>query len=74
MHVNEVLYCFTGVAYASVKLGIFLCDNCANVHRSLGAHLSRPKALKNEKWEESEIQVDVVNVIEALFKCSSNKI
>lgn len=46
----------SGVTYASVKLGVFLCENCANIHRSLGAHISRPKSLKNDRWEDSEIQ------------------
>jgi hypothetical protein len=48
---------FTGVQYASVNLGIFLCENCVSVHQALGSHISRTKSLKKGPWEQSELQV-----------------
>eukprot|EP01090_Pellita_catalonica_P009091 TRINITY_DN20158_c0_g1_i1.p1 TRINITY_DN20158_c0_g1~~TRINITY_DN20158_c0_g1_i1.p1 ORF type:complete len:353 (+),score=48.47 TRINITY_DN20158_c0_g1_i1:29-1060(+) len=40
--------------WASVKLGILLCENCAGNHRQLGTNISRIKSLVLDKWLDSE--------------------
>uniref|UniRef100_A0A1Y9IW65 Arf-GAP with dual PH domain-containing protein 1 n=1 Tax=Anopheles minimus TaxID=112268 RepID=A0A1Y9IW65_9DIPT len=42
--------------WASYNIGIFLCTRCCAVHRSMGAHISKVKHLKLDKWEDSQIQ------------------
>jgi hypothetical protein len=42
--------------WASVNLGVFLCDRCADVHRALGTHISRVKACSgSDLWGPDEI-------------------
>lgn len=42
--------------WASVNLGVFLCDRCADVHRALGTHLSKVKSCTGcELWGPDEI-------------------
>lgn len=43
--------------YVSVTLGVFLCNQCFGVHRSLGAHISRTKCLGLDSWSEYEVQL-----------------
>lgn len=47
---------FVGVEWASYNIGIFLCTRCAGVHRSMGAHISKVKHLKMDRWEDSELE------------------
>jgi len=43
-------------SWASVNLGVFLCDRCADVHRALGAHISKVKACTGtDLWGPDEI-------------------
>ncbi|RXK41704.1 hypothetical protein M231_00939 [Tremella mesenterica] len=41
--------------WASVNLGIFLCVNCASVHRKLGTHKSRVKSVTLDTWSRDQI-------------------
>lgn len=42
--------------WASVNLGVFLCDRCADVHRALGTHISKVKACSgSDLWGPDEI-------------------
>lgn len=45
----------TGVDWASYNIGIFLCTRCASVHRGIGAHITKVKHLKMDRWEDSEV-------------------
>lgn len=45
-----------GVEWASYNIGIFLCTRCASVHRGIGAHISKVKHMKMDRWEDSEIE------------------
>ncbi|XP_043673905.1 arf-GAP with dual PH domain-containing protein 1-like isoform X3 [Vespula pensylvanica] len=41
--------------WASYNIGIFVCTRCAGVHRSMGAHISKVKHLKLDRWEDSQV-------------------
>ncbi|EPS38421.1 hypothetical protein H072_7828 [Dactylellina haptotyla CBS 200.50] len=41
---------------ASPKFGIFLCLNCAGVHRGLGVHISFVRSITMDQFKTSEIQ------------------
>lgn len=42
--------------WASYNIGIFLCTRCCAVHRNMGAHISKVKHLKLDKWEDSQLE------------------
>jgi len=44
------------VDYASYNIGVFLCTQCAGVHRGLGSHISKVKHLKLDRWEDSQVK------------------
>jgi len=48
--------CFTDPEWASYNIGIFVCTRCAGVHRSMGAHISKVKHLKLDRWEDSQLE------------------
>ncbi len=37
--------------YASINNGVFLCEACANIHKSFGSHISCIRHLK-DSWDE----------------------
>ncbi|GBG64406.1 hypothetical protein CBR_g44290 [Chara braunii] len=41
--------------YASVTFGVFLCDRCFGIHRSIGAHISRTKSVSLDAWSAEEV-------------------
>lgn len=51
-----ILSCLSDPEWASYNIGIFLCTRCCAVHRSMGAHISKVKHLKLDKWEDSQIE------------------
>lgn len=42
--------------WASATLGIFLCYNCANVHRTLGARTSLVKSIRMDEWSLAQVE------------------
>eukprot|EP01018_Ginkgo_biloba_P030257 Gb_02995 [translate_table: standard] len=42
--------------YASITLGIFLCNRCYGIHRSIGAHITRTKCVGLDNWSALEVQ------------------
>ena len=45
-----------GPRWASHNLGIFLCMQCAVVHRKLGSHLSKVKSVTLDTWTREQVQ------------------
>src|SRR5689334_13420808 len=48
----------TNVEWASINLGIFLCEQCSGRHRSLGAHISQVRSLwlDTKSWTSEMIE------------------
>ncbi|XP_072044082.1 arf-GAP with dual PH domain-containing protein 1-like isoform X2 [Amphiura filiformis] len=42
--------------WASYNLGIFLCVNCASIHRMLGAHISKVKCIQLDQWNDDQVE------------------
>lgn len=42
--------------WASYNLGVFLCVNCAAIHRMLGAHLSKVKSIQLDQWNKDQVE------------------
>ena len=42
--------------FASVTLGVFLCNRCYGIHRSVGAHITRTKCIGLDAWSEAEVK------------------
>ena len=42
--------------WASWSLGIFLCVNCAGVHRKMGTHISKIKSLTLDTWTKEQVE------------------
>ncbi|XP_013786468.1 arf-GAP with dual PH domain-containing protein 1-like [Limulus polyphemus] len=43
--------------WASYNLGIFLCTQCADFHRSLGPHISKVKSIRSDHWDTSQVDM-----------------
>ncbi|KHJ35568.1 putative uba ts-n domain-containing protein [Erysiphe necator] len=43
--------------WASWNLGIFLCMQCAAVHRKLGTHISKVKSLTMDSWSHEQVEI-----------------
>lgn len=54
---NECVDCGSkNPKYASYNIGIFVCTTCAGVHRGMGAHISKVKHLKLDRFEDSQLE------------------
>ena len=49
------------VEWASINLGIFLCEECSGRHRSLGTHVSQVRSLWLDAWAKETVEFFRVN-------------
>lgn len=42
--------------WASINIGIFLCLNCAGIHRELGTHISKVRSVDLDTWQPEWIE------------------
>lgn len=42
--------------WASHSLGIFICVNCASIHRKMGTHISKVKSLTLDSWTKEQVE------------------
>ncbi|KAI0320420.1 putative GTPase activating protein for Arf-domain-containing protein [Amylostereum chailletii] len=42
--------------WASHNLGIFICVNCASIHRKIGTHITKVKSLSLDSWSKEQIE------------------
>ena len=45
------------VRFASVKLGVFLCNQCYAAHRQLGAHITRGKVIGMDNFTAADVEL-----------------
>lgn len=43
--------------WASHNLGIFICVNCASIHRKLGTHITKVKSITLDAWTKEQVEV-----------------
>ncbi|KAF6751143.1 hypothetical protein DFP72DRAFT_991442 [Ephemerocybe angulata] len=43
--------------WASHNLGIFICMNCASIHRKIGTHITKVKSLTMDLWTNDQVDV-----------------
>ncbi|KIP03394.1 hypothetical protein PHLGIDRAFT_130169 [Phlebiopsis gigantea 11061_1 CR5-6] len=42
--------------WASHNLGIFICVNCASIHRKIGTHITKVKSLTLDTWTKDQVE------------------
>ncbi|KAG6329755.1 hypothetical protein ID866_9335 [Astraeus odoratus] len=42
--------------WASYNLGIFICVNCASIHRKIGTHITKVKSLRLDEWSKEQVE------------------
>jgi len=45
----------SGPVWASVNLGLFICMECAGVHRGIGVHITKVKSCTMDTWTTKEV-------------------
>ncbi|KAI0267403.1 putative GTPase activating protein for Arf-domain-containing protein [Gloeopeniophorella convolvens] len=43
--------------WASHNLGIFICVNCASIHRKIGTHITKVKSLTMDVWSKEQVEM-----------------
>lgn len=48
---------FSQVNWISISKGVYLCDDCCSIHRSLGRHLSYVRSINQQRWPDGLMQM-----------------
>ncbi|KIK96179.1 hypothetical protein PAXRUDRAFT_826228 [Paxillus rubicundulus Ve08.2h10] len=43
--------------WASYNIGVFICVNCASIHRKIGTHITKVKSITLDAWSKEQVQV-----------------
>ncbi|KAF8607432.1 Arf GTPase activating protein [Ceratobasidium sp. AG-I] len=43
--------------WSSWNLGIFICVQCASIHRKIGTHITKVKSVNLDAWSKEQIEV-----------------
>lgn len=54
---------FLAPDWAAINIGIFLCIDCAGIHRRLGTTISRIKSIKLDQWTHEMIEVSTIILV-----------
>uniref|UniRef100_A0A3B3S2K2 GIT ArfGAP 1 n=1 Tax=Paramormyrops kingsleyae TaxID=1676925 RepID=A0A3B3S2K2_9TELE len=59
IEIREMNICVlcTDPGWSSINRGVFICDECCSVHRSLGRHISIVKHLRHSGWPPALLQM-----------------
>lgn len=39
-------------AWASINLGVYICIQCSGIHRSMGTHITKVRAVSADDWND----------------------
>lgn len=53
--------------WASWDQGVFLCVQCASMHRKLGTHISKVKSLTLDTWTKDQVEVSAGSPFRSLL-------
>jgi len=57
----------TETNWASINIGIFICIECAGIHRKLGTHITQVRSITMDRWED-----DTVKTMKHIGNANSN--
>ncbi|KAH7337549.1 hypothetical protein B0J17DRAFT_573079 [Rhizoctonia solani] len=43
--------------WSSWNLGIFICVQCASIHRKIGTHITKVKSVNLDAWTKEQVEV-----------------
>lgn len=49
--------------WASVNLGVFVCINCAGIHRRLSVNVSRVRSIRLDTWTKEMVEVSLYDLL-----------
>ncbi|KAG9082732.1 hypothetical protein FS749_006615, partial [Ceratobasidium sp. UAMH 11750] len=60
--------------WSSWNLGIFICVQCASIHRKIGTHITKVKSVNLDAWSKEQIEsVKTIGNINANAKWNPNE-
>uniref|UniRef100_A0A7M4FIT3 Arf-GAP domain-containing protein n=1 Tax=Crocodylus porosus TaxID=8502 RepID=A0A7M4FIT3_CROPO len=56
VHCNAIFLWLSDPDWASYSLGLFICLNCAGLHRSI-PQVSKLKSIQLDEWDDAQVEV-----------------